>query len=460
MTQLRRNIMIGAIAMSGVVFFLLTVMQVSPNVLGALIIGGFIIVSFFEIRMLLIGWFVAAPYFAATGVEGGENIASNITHNMFVPGMVVASLVMMVLKGKRILFGKEDVILLLFFVYAVVSSYFATGARYDDVRTFFLIYFLPWCLYLLAKNIRLDVQLLKAMAYASIFHLTVLFLLAAYEYQTGSSLYTKAHAWNDVGRGRIAGPFGSPIVFGVFVQVVFLFIFLGYKYSLVPRFVLWGSALLAGTLTILTFTRSVWLGAFVTFIYIMYRTGQRPGTKIFRIAAFVGTVVAIVLALVATSPDIQRRIAGEENANFRVVMAQSSLNMIADKPVTGWGAGTFDEFSDRYLFDARGVYIVEDTSHVTLLTILAELGIIGAALILAFVYINLRFNGMPFRNLPREDQVIVAVNIGCIIAFAINAFLIDMRFHTLAYSWFFLSLGFIRNIFIDNIKLNSDVTWT
>ena len=215
---------------------------------------------------------------------------------------------------------------------------------------------------------------------------------------------------------------------------------------------MWVSGVLSAVLIITTFTRSVWLGAFVAFIYIMYKTGQEGKTKMLRLALFAAGAIALVGAITIVSPAVQQRLTGEENANFRVVMAQASMNMILDKPIAGWGAGTFDDVSDRYLFDALGVYIVKDTSHVTLLTILAELGILGAVLFVMFIYFNLKYKGVNINDLLPDDQLIVAMNIGGVLIFVINGFLIDMRFYSVAYSWFFINLGFIHSMYRDHAQ--------
>ncbi|MEK7672002.1 MAG: O-antigen ligase family protein, partial [Bacteroidota bacterium] len=372
------------------------------------------------------------------------------------PFIAIVSVIVLIFRGKKLRFGKEDLLLLAFVAYALLSSFYATKGRYEDVRGIYLAYIVPFFLYTIVKNLDINARLIRAIAFAFIFHVVVLIIMGLYEYQTGLSFYTKVLRFADVGRGRIAAPFGSPISLGVFVPLIFLFIFQAYKLQLLPRFVVWISGAVCAVLIILTFTRSVWLGAFLTFVYILYRTSDDGAAKVMRLAGFVAAAVVLALTLTLASPDIQQRLTGEENVKFRVVMAQASVNMFFEKPIIGWGAGTFDDFSDRYLFDALGVYIVKDTSHVTLLTLLAELGVLGTLPLLLFIYYNLSLKHLRMSDLSPEDRLIVAVNVGGIISFAINAFLIDFRFYSISYSWFFINLGFIQNVYRQNLVLDNE----
>ncbi len=453
MTMLRTNIIIMLICAAGVLFFGITFLKVNPDVVALAVMFMIMICALRDSRYLFAGWFLVSPYFYPFGVEGGANIASNLSHNMLVPVLAIAILVMTFVKKRKLSFGKEDLILLLFVAYATLSSFYSTKGRYDDLRMIYLIYLIPFFLYMVVKNIEIDTKLMRMLGLVSIFHIVTISTMCAYEMGTGEVLYRTALNWNDVGSAhRFAGPFGSPIILGMFVSTVFFYIYLACKFDVLPRFAMWVSGVLATILIITTFTRSVWLGAFVAFIYVMYKTGNEGKTKVLRLALFAASAVALVGVITIVSPAVQQRLTGEENANFRVVMAQASMNMILDKPIAGWGAGTFDDVSDRYLFDALGVYIVKDTSHVTLLTILAELGILGAILFLLFIYFNLRFKGVTTNELPPDDQLIVAMNIGGVIIFAINGFLIDMRFYSVAYSWFFINLGFIHSMYRDHAQ--------
>lgn len=453
MTMLRTNIIIMVICIAGMAFFGITLLQVSPDAVAVAATCLILLCALRDSRFLFAGWFLVSPYFFPFGGEGMANIASNFSHNMIVPVICTITLLVGFVKRKRLSFGKEDLVLILFVAYAFLSSFYATKGRYDDLRMIYLIYLIPFFLYLVVKNIEIDTKFFRMLGYVSVFHIVVISMMCAYETVTGEVLYHSLLDWSDVGSGhRFAGPFGSPIILGLFVPTVFFYIYLACKFDVLPRYVMWVSGVLATILIVATVTRSVWLGAFLAFVYVMYKTGKEGKTKLLRLGLFVAGAVALVGVITIVSPAIQQRLTEEENANFRVVMAQASMKMILDKPIIGWGAGTFDDVSDRYLFDALGVYIVKDTSHVTLLTILAELGVLGAALFLLFIYFNLKYKGVTINELSPNDQLIVAMNVGGVIIFVINGFLIDMRFYSVAYSWFFINLGFINSMYRDHVQ--------
>lgn len=457
MTSLRLNVLIVSVIIGGVVFFFVALLRINPDDLGPVFALMLFPFAFKDIRFLVVSWFILSVYYAKSGVDVPPNIAANISHNMFVPAATVITALVYRFHKRKLLFGIEDLFLVLFVAYCIASAVTHAPDTYDDIRRTFLNFVLPFCLYWMVKNMEIDGWLLKAFAIASLFHLVVLLPIGIYEYQSATSLFHERTVWADVGgRGRIAGPLGSPIILGVLLPILFLWVYTAFRLNMLPRYVLWMSGAIAGLLTLLTFTRSVWLGAFLALVFVMYKTTYDLKKRVLRVAGFAGAALLIVAVITLSSPGVEQRLTGEENANFRIVMAEASLDMIAESPLFGWGSGTFDEIVQRFLFDARGVYIVEDTSHVTLLTLLAELGLVGVLPLLAFIYHVLRHKGIRFSDLPQDDQLIIVVNIGGMITFIINAFLIDMRFYSIAYAWFFINLAMYQNIYRDNMTIISN----
>jgi hypothetical protein len=451
MLSLRTHITLLLIVLASVAMFLYKLGNGNMDVLISIIVVGIFLAAFNDLRMLFVGWFFTAPYVVQLGGVDEANIASNVGHNFLAPVVSVILLAAFALQRKRIAFGKEELIVLLFIAYSVLSSMIATGGNYVDLRWLYFIYVLPFLLFLVAKNIQVDSQLFKMLGYVSVFHIVQALLLCSANVVTGRNLYPPELKWMDVGAfARQIGSLGNPIVFGLLLQMVFTFLFLATRYGMLARWMFRVCLIPLVILTLATFTRSVWVGAFFTFIFLVYRTSEQAGAKIFRLITLSVFAVGILYSALALSPDIKGRFTEDQTANFRIVMAQASVNLIVDNPVFGVGNGKFDEAVERYLFDARGVYNTRDTSHVTVLTLLAELGIIGAALWVAFIVLNLRHPAIRLAELPKEDQIIVVAFVSNAIAFLINAFLIDMRWSSFAYSSLFISLGFIQNIYREN----------
>jgi hypothetical protein len=454
MLSARTYITLLVIVLASVAMFFYKLGDGNMDVLISVIVAGIFLAAFKDIRMLFVGWYLTAPYVVQLGGVDEANIASNVGHNLLAPAVSVILLIAFLLQRKRISFGKEELIVLLFIAYAILSSLLATGGDYGDIRWIYFIYILPLLLFLVAKNIQVDSELFKMFGYVSVFHIVQALLLCSANIALGRNLYPPELQWMDVGAfGRQIGSLGNPIVFGLLLQLVFSFLFLATRYGLLTPWMFRASLVPLVILTFATFTRSVWVAAFFTFIFLVYKTSEQAGVKIFRLVMLTVFAVGVLYSALALSPDIKGRFTEDQTANFRIVMAQASVNLIADNPVFGVGYGKFDEAVERYLFDARGVYNTRDTSHVTILTILAELGLIGAALWTAFIVLTLRHPGIRLAGLSKEDQLIVVVFISNAIAFLINGFFIDMRWSSFAYSALFISLGFIQNIYRENYLL-------
>jgi O-antigen ligase len=151
-----------------------------------------------------------------------------------------------------------------------------------------------------------------------------------------------------------------------------------------------------------------------------------------------------------SDPEMATRLSNPDTGSWRVGMAYASLQLFAENPVFGSGFGSFNELIGKHLPGYMlGIRIAEgNTSHVTLFTLLAELGTLGTLLAIAFVVVALATPIAQSRRvrLGPEMQLVMTVNYAFVLAFLVNAFLIDMRFFSLAYCWFFVSLGMIHSV--------------
>jgi O-antigen ligase len=440
----------------GIGIFFAMVTKVNPDMLATGCSVAALALGLYDVRFILVGWYMIAPYFFPYPVEehaGAFSVGPNVSHYQFIPLFLLIYVVRSHLSGKKFSIGKEELFLVGFAVYSAVSSMVATQGLYKDVRSVYVNYGLGLVVYVLAKNIDLDRRLLKALGLAALFHVVALTFIGIYEYKTGLSFYYIEYLrFDDVGYGRISGPFVQPIVLGTFLPINFLFIYQAHKLGLLPRFAVWIGGALTGLLIVLTFTRSVWLGAFAAILYVIYKGSDEGAAKVVRLAGFAVVAIGLVVFLALSSPEINQRLTGRENTDFRLAMAHVSLNMFLDKPLFGWGMGTFDQYKEQYLMDAYGFYMTTtETSHVTLLTFLAELGIAGTILLLIFVYRSVAFKGVYMREFTSDARLVAAVSVGAILSFLINAFLVDMRFFALMWAYFFMSLGFIHNIYRTHI---------
>jgi O-antigen ligase len=158
-------------------------------------------------------------------------------------------------------------------------------------------------------------------------------------------------------------------------------------------------------------------------------------------------LVAIVLLFVTymlSDPIRAERLSNPATGSARAGVAYASLKLIAEEPILGSGFETFDQRIPKYLPNYMlGIRTPEATSHVTLLTLLAELGVAGTSWLVAFMFAAAWPPRSWVQSFDAERRLLITVNFAFILAFVVNAFLIDMRFFSLAYCWLFISFGII-----------------
>ncbi|MFI5250966.1 MAG: O-antigen ligase family protein [Bacteroidota bacterium] len=413
-----------------------------------------VVVSIFDMRFLLLGWFLMAPYFHMTGKENQVNVAQNLTHVFFVPGLVLAY--GLLLPKKNFLILKRDGWYILFLVYLVISGLLSTADHYANMRTIFVVYAIPFMLFLSIQSITLNDSFFKYLTAIATFHLFAMTLIAWFEFQTGKSMFMSAMDWQDLGNlgnARAAGPFSSPIILGVFILfllMIFLAAYLRKEISFGYFSVCLSIAMFA---IFLTFTRSVWLGFIAAILFVITRM---QSSRWIKFVLLIGFILAITIATIVllNNPDLSDRLLANTGL-IRLVVAYSSIIMFLSAPVFGIGYGTFDLRISSFIENIFSIKMSGlTTSHVTVLTILAELGVVGMALFLSFFYRNFIRRGYSLRDIQnRNEKIILVCNYGFVIAFIVNAFLIDMRFFSMGYSLLFFSLGIIINVSRTNLTV-------
>src|SRR5207248_3140478 len=115
----------------------------------------------------------------------------------------------------------------------------------------------------------------------------------------------------------------------------------------------------------------------------------------------------------------------------RVVMTDVALDLFRHRPVFGEGYATFDKVKfSRPLATSQIATVATTTSHNTFLTVLAELGAVGLALlVLPWFVIARRTLAAGIHG--QLEPWIVGACVGALIAFAIGAVTYDTRFFPL-----------------------------
>jgi O-antigen ligase len=161
-------------------------------------------------------------------------------------------------------------------------------------------------------------------------------------------------------------------------------------------------------------------------------------------------LAVIALGLVFLVPRLesssvyQSRVANAGTIQTRVLIQNWSLDLASEKPILGWGYGSFDRVKNASrlpagTFDAKAG--LANTSHDTFLTILVELG--GVGLLLYLTPLLLIFLGIVRGARERVDWEVAAL-IGTVVVYFASAFTFDMRFFSFVPALPWIAAGLAR----------------
>jgi O-antigen ligase len=156
--------------------------------------------------------------------------------------------------------------------------------------------------------------------------------------------------------------------------------------------------------------------------------------------------VAFMLPTLRSTELYRDRVADSANVRFREVVRDWSLRLAAEKPVFGWGYGSFDRVKNTSGFHAEGVPIrnvLTYTSHDTYLTLLVELGLVGL-LLFASPFLVLGFMGVARARAPGPDRWLLVAGLGSLLVIFLTANTLDFRFFSLAQVLPFVYLAILR----------------
>ncbi|MCW2992392.1 MAG: O-antigen ligase family protein [Solirubrobacterales bacterium] len=219
---------------------------------------------------------------------------------------------------------------------------------------------------------------------------------------------------------RARGPFLEAVGMGLglIAGMAAAAIALGRWRDPIARGFAWLTLLITPAGIALTYTRSVWLAAAISVTAgLAAYPDLRP--KLVPIAALAAGSLALAIAAVpGLGRDLSQRYNESGPVWVRRHTAQAALNMIAAKPVVGFGWSTFQADSIHYFRDLPDIPMVgtNEDVHNVLLGRTAELGILGGglwviAMLLAFVVAPFRAMRGPMGAWQRGYVVLLLANL-------------------------------------------------
>ncbi len=221
----------------------------------------------------------------------------------------------------------------------------------------------------------------------------LLSLAGIYQQATGSFF------WNPglglFGERRINTTFADPNHFARFllegiVVAMMLWFFVGRRAKL---FFLLPSMALAILTLVFTGSRGAWVVGLVALPVAVMALPIERSLRLRMLGLGAALLILAALAVSAFNPYFSKRVNtftfGFEAAGARPYLVKAGLNMFADHPIAGVGAGGYQRSfeDDYYRYKDPKIKANVTISHTSLVTLIAELGVIGMAA-LAFVIVR------------------------------------------------------------------------
>ena len=131
-----------------------------------------------------------------------------------------------------------------------------------------------------------------------------------------------------------------------------------------------------------------------------------------------------------------------------MIIDRWSFQLAEEKPILGWGYGSFDRVKNASHFNAAPLQwtdVIQFTSHNTFLTILVESGVVGLLALLVPWYSTAKAAFRVSRRPGAERWLIIAL-LAILAIWVINAGTLDMRFFSFVSAMPWLAVGLMRRM--------------
>jgi O-antigen ligase len=250
----------------------------------------------------------------------------------------------------------------------------------------------------------------------------------------------------EFGGARATATLANPGVLGIFlgVAIIFAVAVLAWDGPRRLRLLSYAVNIVCWPAIVLTLTRGPIVATFCVVIALLLISRATRVLGIVLIAVGV-LALAFLLPMIKSSDLYATRIAQRATLEQRAQVQHVSLERAKDKPVLGWGYGSFDRVKNASELAVLGLpvkSVLQTTSHDTYLTILVELGAIGL-LLFAVPFLVLIWRGLAV-NARSPDRWLVVGAIASLFAIYLNGSTLDYRFFSLALVLPFVLLAILR----------------
>jgi O-antigen ligase len=269
-------------------------------------------------------------------------------------------------------------------------------------------------------------------------------------------LTTHQNLWGDTGWRESRATTGGARAVSTFANPAVLGMFLGVGIVLALAVLTWGGPRSLRRLSLLTLivgapgllatlTRGPILATAVAAVLVLVL-----GHKRLLGAAVIASTVIVLFALwpsIRATTLYEKRADEKTNVHLRSGLQDWSLQLAAQKPIFGWGYGSFDRVKNTSELTAVGGIpinsLLETTSHNSYLTILVETGVIGL-LLYALPFLILAGLAMVRARAPTRDGWIIAGTLASLLVIVLSGVTLDFRFFSFAQVLPWILLAILR----------------
>jgi len=166
-----------------------------------------------------------------------------------------------------------------------------------------------------------------------------------------------------------------------------------------------------GGALILSYTRGVWIAAFCALIFVTFFLKRRLWRLVAASAAVTG--LSLLLTLPGISSRARTMVDVEGNVE-RLLLWETTWNMIGDHPLLGVGVGSYQRVQSDYLRDDVHLPMTRTHSHNNLLQVTVERGILGLFLFLWLWYVVVSEGFRRLWNHRKKRGFSFALVLGCL----------------------------------------------
>jgi O-antigen ligase len=170
-------------------------------------------------------------------------------------------------------------------------------------------------------------------------------------------------------------------------------------------------AFCTGAVLVLTYTRGIWISSLIAVLFIVSFSGKRALAALGSAAAVVGVI--FLLSFAGMSSRAESIFETDENVE-RLLLWETTWNMIRDYPLLGVGVGNYQRVQTEYLREGLPFEVTRSHSHNNLLQVTVERGVFGLLIFLWLWYLILKKGLCTLFRLRQPGGRHFALVLGCL----------------------------------------------